>query len=198
MPPDMVTISLGVAEADKTTSAVLEKVTNTAAEILAKLDALGIAPEDRQTSGFYLHPVHNNRASSSSAAPEITGYRAGNMITVRIRDLEASGPLLDDVIAIGVNNFNGLSFGLQDTAAALAEARALAVADAQLRATQLSQAAGVSLGAVLRISENSHHGGPQVTSMLESRAAMGDAIAGGELEVSARVTMVFEIGMTGE
>lgn len=193
LPPDMVTVRLGVAGTGETASAAMGEVTDTAAAILAQLDASGIAAKDRQTSGFYLRPVHNNRAGSQSEPPKFTGYQAGNQITVRIRDLETSGAVLDAVLEIGVNNFNGLSFGLQDDAAALAEARARAVADAQLRAAQLADAAGIALGPVLQMRENSHHGGPVMMEMAQSRSSMGDAIAGGEVDVVAQVTIVFGI-----
>lgn len=196
-PPDMVAISLGVTGTGKTTSDVMENVTGAAAAIQAKLAALGIDPEDRPTSGFYLHPVHNNTAPSNPGAPEITGYRAGNTITVRLRDLALSGPLMDEVIAIGVNNFNGLSFSLQDPASSLGQARAAAVADARVRAGQLAQAAGLTLGDVLRITENSYFGGPRM-AMAEGRSSMGDAIVSGEVDVTAQVTMVFAIAPGGQ
>ena len=68
------------------------------------------------------------------------------------------------------------------------------MADAQLRASQLAEAAGISLGDVLRMTENSHHGGPRVMPLAESRSSASDAIAGGEVNVMAQVTMVFGIG----
>ena len=194
LPPDMATINLGVLGTGETANAAMKEVTDTAAALLKQLDALGIAEKDRQTSGFYLRPVYNNNGVSSSKRPKIVGYQAGNAITVEIRDLEASGAVLDSVLEVGVNNFNGLSFGLQDNAAALAIARARAVADAQLRASQLAEAAGISLGDVLRMTENSHHGGPRVMQLAESRSSASDAIAEGEVNVMAQVTMVFGIG----
>ena len=193
LPPDMVSISLGVESSGATTSVVLDEVTETAAALQRKLADLGIPETDRQTSAFYLRPLHARRQSLGSPTPEITGYRAGTTLTIRVRDLEASGTLLDAVFEIGVNNFNSLSFGLQDSAEALALARQRAVADARLRAKQLAEAAGLSLGAVVRMSENSHRGGPQVMAMAESRSSVGDAIASGEVDVVAQVTMVFEI-----
>ena len=194
MPPDMVTVNLGVLGTGETASDAMGEVTDTVAAILGQLDVLNIAATDRQTSGFYLRPVHNNDGASYSRPPKIVGYQAGNSITVRIRDIEASGKVLDAVLEIGVNNFNGLSFGLQDSAAALATARARAVSDAQLRAGQLAKAAGIALGPVLRMSESNSQNRPRGVQMLESRSSVGDAIAGGEVDVVAQVTIVFGIG----
>ncbi|MGB3243862.1 MAG: SIMPL domain-containing protein [Sulfitobacter sp.] len=198
MPPDMATITLGVTENAATAGAVMAQVNASVASILKELDALGVAAEDRQTSGFYLQPVHNDRASSSDAPPRITGYRAGNTVTVRVRDLAALGPMMDAVIEIGANDFNGLQFGLQDTSAALALARTRAVQDAVLRAGQLAQAADLALGGIQRMTENSSYGGPAAMDFAQSRALMSEAIAGGEVDVVAQVTMVFSIAPAGQ
>lgn len=190
--PDMASITLGVTESAETAAAVMAQVNASVAAILAELDAIGIAAADRQTSGFYLQPVHNNRVSTSSdAPPKIVGYRAGNMVTVRVRDLARLGALMDAVIETGANDFNGLRFGLEDSSEAYAMARNRAVADAMMRAEQLAEAAGVTLGGVQRMTENSHHGGPVMMEM--ARSSTGNAIAQGEVDVTAQVTMVFAI-----
>ena len=196
--PDMATITLGVIENAATAGGVMAQVNVSVAAILKELDALGVAPEDRQTTGFYLQPVHNDRASSNDAPPQITGYRAGNTVTVRVRDLDKLGAMMDSVIEIGANNFNGLQFGLQDSSAALGMARSRAVTDATTRASQLAEAAGLTLGAVQRMSENSQDGGPVAMDFGLARASMSEAIAGGEVDVVAHVTMVFAIAPAGQ
>jgi len=110
-----------------------------------------------------------------------------------VRDLAGLGEMLDAVIDIGANDFNGLNFGLQDPAPALAIARKVAVADAMDRATQLANAASLSLGTVLRMTENSQGVAPMAMEMAAVRSGMNDAIAGGEVDIRAQVTMVFAI-----
>ena len=197
-PPDMASITLGVSENAETAGAVMEKVNTSVAAILKKLDALGIAPQDRQTAGFYLQPVHNHDQSNNNAPPRITGYRAGNTVNIRVRDLDNLGAVMDGVIATGANNFNGLRFSLQDDSEALVQARERAVADAMLRATQLAEAAGLTLGAVLRMSETSHQGQPAPMGMARASFGTGEAIAGGEVDITARVEMVFSIAPGGQ
>ena len=191
--PDMATITLGVRENASTAKEAMGKVTTSVSAILERLDALGVAEKDRQTSRFYLNPVFNNRSSSGNEAPRVSGYEAGNSVTVTVRDLTALGEMLDAVIDIGANDFNGLSFGLQNPAPALAMARKVAVADAVDRAGQLAEAASLSLGSVLRMTENSRGAAPMAMEMAPLRSGMGDAIAGGEVDVEAQVTMVFAI-----
>ena len=191
-PPDMATITLGVTETASTAKAAMDAVTQAVAGILLALDAEGVAPEDRQTSGFYLHPMHREMAVDDTG-PAITGYRAGNRVTVRVRDLTRLGAMLDVVIDIGANDFNGLNFGLQDEATPMAAARALAVADARARAEQLAEAAGLKLGNVLRLTEQSRMGGPVMMEAASRGLAMDEALASGEVDTVARVTMVFDI-----
>ncbi|MEM5543036.1 SIMPL domain-containing protein [Sulfitobacter sp. AS92] len=190
--PDMATITLGVTEEAASAKAAMDKVTEAVAAILAQLDAQGIAARDRQTSRFYLRPVHDRRPIEDGAPPRITGYEAGNSVTVKVRDLDRLGAMMDAVIDEGANDFNGLDFGLQDPKDALAEARKAAVTDATERARQLADAAGVKLGTLLRMTENSHSQ-PKMFEAARMGMAMDSAVAEGEVELQAEVSMTFAI-----
>ncbi|WP_339819341.1 SIMPL domain-containing protein [Sulfitobacter dubius] len=190
--PDMATITLGVTEEATTAKAAMDKVTEAVAAILTQLDAQGVAARDRQTSRFYLRPVHDRRPVEDGQPPRITGYQAGNSVTVKVRDLDRLGAMMDAVIDDGANDFNGLDFGLQDPKDALAEARKAAVADASERARQLAEAAGVKLGTLIRLTENSQSQ-PKMFEAARMGMAMDSAIAEGEVEVQAEVSMTFAI-----
>ncbi|MBO9431163.1 SIMPL domain-containing protein [Sulfitobacter sp. R18_1] len=190
--PDMATITLGVTEEAETAKAAMDGVNAAVSAILTQLDAQGVAAKDRQTSRFYLRPVHDRRANESGQPPRITGYQAGNSVTVKVRDLDRLGAMMDAVIDEGANDFNGLDFGLQDPKDALAEARKAAVADATERARQLAEAAGVKLGTLIRMTENSH-AQPKMFESARMGMAMDSAVAEGEVEVQAQVSMTFAI-----
>lgn len=191
--PDMAAISLGVRHRGDTAQEAMGMVTGDVAGILAALSDLGVAGADQQTSGFFLRPVYNSRGINDGSPPDLVGYEAGNTVTVRVRDLARLGPTLDAVIEIGANEFNGLRFDLQDPSAAQSLARRLAVGDARARAEELAEAAGVKLGRLIRMNEDGHHSAPRMMEMSAGRASMDSAIANGEVDVQARVTMVFEI-----
>jgi uncharacterized protein len=191
--PDMAVITLGVREAAPSAKEAMDQVTASVAAILERLEALGVDPADRQTSQFFLRPMYDNRPAEQATPPEITGYEAGNSVTVRVRELDGLGTLMDEVIDTGANDFNGLNFMLQDDSQALAEARKLAVADARQRAEQLAEAATLSLGNVLRMTENSYGVQPKAMEQASFRGAMDSAIASGEVDVTAQVTMTFSI-----
>ena len=191
--PDMATITLGVSQQARSASEALTAVASVSARVFASLEAAGIAPRDMQTSGLNLHPLFSNRTSSANVAPAIVGFNASNMVTIRVRDLSALGTILDIVAQDGANEFNGLRFGLQAPTPLLQEARIAAVHDAVAHATDMAEAAGVTLGRVINMSEVG--GGNAPMMMARGGAARFDAmpVAAGEVSISADVNMVFEI-----
>jgi len=196
--PDMAMINLGVSNQAKQAAAAMAATSETTAEMLQQLAALGIEPADMQTSNLSLNPVWSNRSSSGSGAGsgsgdrEISGFVASNSVLVRVRDLQALGQIMGAVTSVGANNFNGLQFSLQDPAPLANLARQKAVADAIAKASLFAMAADVPLGAVQSITEQ---GGARPMAM-EMSAARGASmpIAAGEVSVAASVVMVFAIG----
>lgn len=191
--PDMGLISLGVTVEAESAAAALAANTEEMARVLAFLKEEGIAERDVQTSGLSLFPRYDGGERSTGHALQITGFVATNTVSVRVRALENLGGLLDDVVGEGANTLNGLSFGLQDPEPQLDEARRRAVADAQRRAEILATAAGVTLGPVASMTEQSGYMAPMP---MEAGFAKGAAVpvAAGEMTVTASVTMIFTIG----
>lgn len=191
--PDMATITLGVTNQAKEARAAMSATSDSVRRILDRLTGMGVESRDVQTQRFSLSPVWSDRSSSGADPARITGFAASNMVMVRVRDLERLGEMLDAVIDDGANDFNGLSFGVQETDALQDQARESAVADALAKAKLLANAAGVTLGPLLSISENGS-GGPR-PMMMEMAAARdsGAPVAAGEVSLSASVSMVFAI-----
>jgi len=192
LPPDMASISLGVTERAPTAGEAMALVSGSVAAMLTKLEEMDVAPADRQTSGLYLRPVFGDRQREAGTPPDITGYEAGNNLTITVRDLTTLGALLDAVISEGVNDFNGLRFGLQDDAAAQAQARRKAVEDAMAKAAQLADAAGLELGRITMMREGGQGGGPRPMEMSAMRS-MDVPVEAGEVGITAQVTMVYNI-----
>lgn len=194
--PDMATISLGVTEQAATAGEALTAVSAVSAQIYARLEAAGIEPRDMQTSGLNLHPLYRQSPSSHNEPPRIIGFSASNLVTIRVRDLNILGTVLDQVAQDGANEFRGLRFGLQVPEPLENEARILAVKDAMARAALLAGAAGVPLGPLLSLSDGGGGGAPYMAMEMASFARSADAmpVAAGEMSVSASVHMVFAIG----
>ena len=194
MAPDMAMLSLGVMTQADTAAAALKANSDGLSGALDRLKAAGIEGRDIQTSGLSLQP--NIDYSSSGREPQVRGYTASNMLTVRLRDLSVLGQTLDAVVTEGANTLNGLSFGLQNPDEATDEARRRAVADATHKAALYAEAAGVTLGRIVTISEQGNYGGPQPMMMAEARFAKDAGsvpVASGEISIGATISAVYEI-----
>lgn len=190
--PDTATIRLGVSERAASAAEAMAQTSEKVRGILNQLDSLKIAGLDRRTSGLYLRPVYDNGSRNDTTPVKVSGYEAGNTVSVTVRDLSKLGQLLDAVVAEGANDFNGLQFGLQDNQAALEQARKDAVSDAMARAQQLADAAGVKLGKVVSMSETSQGFRPMEMRSAQMKS-MDMPIETGEVDVSAQVSLQFEI-----
>ena len=196
-PPDIAVISAGVVSESKTAREALTLNNETMASVLQTIEAAGVANKDIQTSSFSVQPKYKyaKRASNGEQEPpRITGYTVSNAVTVIARDLAKLGPVLDAVVSSGVNQMNGLSFSIAEPAPLRNEARKIAVAEARIRAELYAEAAGVSLGKILSISEAGGHRPPQPAfrrAALESAAAV--PIAQGQQSIQMQVNIVWEI-----
>jgi len=193
--PDMATISLGVISEAKTGAAAMAQNSETLAEVMTQLTDAGIEARDIQTSNLSLSPRWDSSLFNSTGQRKIVGFEASNTVTVRVRDLDKLGALLDAVVQSGSNTFNGLNFGLQEPQPTQDAARKVAVADALRKAQLYAAAAGVTLGDVLTISEAPQHGVSPVmmtmeADMMQSRAV---PVSQGELSVAASITVVYAI-----
>lgn len=189
--PDLATVSLGVTTQGETAAEAMAANTAALTAVLDRVKAAGVEDRDIQTSTLNLNPNWSN--SDGSSMPVIQGYVATNVLQIRVRDLPKLGEVLDAAITDGANTLNGISFGLAEPEPAMDEARKAAVAKARARAELLTGAAGVGLGRIVSISESGYM--PPMP-MYRMEAALAEApvpVEGGEVGVSASVTVTWEI-----
>jgi hypothetical protein len=186
--PDRASINLGVETRGATAAEALAQNNTQMAALVAKLKELGIQGADIQTSGFNVGTDYDYEAR------QVRGYIVSNSVAVTVRDLASVGSLLDQMVQAGANNIYGISFSVADTKALEAAAREQAIADAKERAEQMAQAAGVSLGEVLVVSEVVGGVTPMpmmADAMLSEKA--GAPVEPGSLGFSAQVQVSFAL-----
>ncbi len=186
--PDIATVSIGVTTQGDTAAGSLKANSDAIAAVMARLASAGIEERDMQTSNLYLNP---NWSGYDTGTPVISGYIASNMLTITVRDLDKLGAVLDSAVTDGANTLNGVTFGLADPAPVLDEARKEAVADARARAELLATAAGMKIGKIVSITESTV--GDYPYPMYDMAAAAPVPVAGGELGLSASVTIQYEL-----
>jgi uncharacterized protein YggE len=189
--PDTAMVSAGVHAQAPTAAAALAANTTRMQAVMAALKKQGVPDKDIQTSNFSISPQY---ANGNGEAPRITGYQANKQVEVRLEDVKKVGTVLDALVSAGANQMNGLSFSIRDDAALLAKARSAAVEEARLKAETFAKAAGVSLGAILSISESG--GGMPPRPMYAAPMMVRDKavpVALGEQSVDADISITWEI-----
>lgn len=190
--PDLASISLGVVTEAPQAGAALDANSTRMQGLVAAVKAAGIADADLGTAAVSLEPrvVY---PQDGKGAPRIESYVARNTLSVTVRDLKKLGPLLDAAVSKGGNDIGALVFDNSGREALTDKARAAAVADARRRAEVVATAAGIRLGRVLSIEESevSIPLPPRPRAMLAEAKAV--PIEAGSQEISARVTVTWEI-----
>jgi len=187
--PDVARVSLGVTITTPTVKAARAAAATAMTNIIAAVKAQGIADADIQTVGLNLYPQYANGSST-----RIVGYSISNQIQITIRDLDKAGDVVDTATAKGATEVNGISFELADPAKAMNDARASAVAAAQVSAQAMATAGHVTLGSVVSISDTNpatpiYYGAARL-SAVDSAAT---PVQVGTQDVSVLLTVVFAI-----
>jgi uncharacterized protein len=187
--PDTLTVVLGVQTRAATAAQALGDNSTRASALLDALRARGVADADLKTSNLSIQPTFDAQGT-------VTGYEVTNDVTATLRDLGGAGGLVDAAAAAAGDavRIRQIAFSIDDDAQPRAQARADAVRQAQAQARQLADAAGVTLGPVVSITEVPA-GGPVVPVDAAGRAAMDAAvpIEPGTQEVSVTVEVVHAV-----
>jgi hypothetical protein len=192
--PDLALLSLGVMREADTAGAALDEANKAMAAVIADLKAAGVADRDLQTSGLQILPRYTftNRPDGVQES-QLVGYQVANTLSVRVREIGRAGELLDRAVRLGVNQNTSISFTNQDASDVLTQARKRAVEDAMARARTLAEAAGVTLGRVLEMSEQSGASPLPITERAFARAADAAPVEAGENAYRVQVTVTFEL-----
>ena len=193
--PDLALLTLGVMREAGTAGEALQATNQAMAAVIADMKAAGVAQRDLQTTGLQIFPryTYTSRPDGSQDA-ELVGYQVANTLSVRVRDIARAGELIDRAVSLGVNQNTSITFANDDTDAVLAQARTRAVEDAMARARTLAEAAGVSLGRVLEITEQADSAAPlPITEKAYARAADAAPVEAGENAYRVQVTVTFEL-----
>jgi uncharacterized protein YggE len=124
---------------------------------------------------------------SSQDGTTIVGYVASNGVTVRT-PLANAGKLVDAAVGAGANGVSGPSLDVSDRDALYRDALHKAVDDAKLKAQSLADAAGLSLGGAVTITEG---GSSAPMPVADKMSAVGTPIEAGTQEIQASVTVTY-------
>ena len=154
--PDLAVVTLSVLREAQTAREALDENNKATADVVAAMKEAGIESRDLQTSGLQINPRYVYPQNNAEEQPRIVAYQVTNTLTVRVRDISKVGEIIDRSVTLGVNQGGSVVFTNDDASAARTEARRRAVEDAIARARTLAEAAGVGLGPIVELSEQSY------------------------------------------
>ena len=193
--PDLALVNIGVEAQARTVAEARDQAATAMAAIVAAVKAHGLTDADIQTRSFNIWP----RYDYIERTQVLAGYTVSNTASIKIRDLDDVGPIIDDVANAGgdATRINGISFTVEDPEPFMQDLRAAAVGDALAKAQHFADLTGVSLGSLIFIAEAG--GRSPVVQDFGARgialeaAAAPTSISGGELELTLSVQAAFGI-----
>ena len=190
--PDTLRLDMGVNVVEDDVETALAKANEATAQLHKTLRDNGVAERDLASTGLSIQPQLDWRSNS----PTVTGYQVSQTVTVRLRDTDRAGAVINAAANSAGNAtiINSIAWDLEDNTALLADARDRAITDARAKAEQYAKAAGRGLGAVVSISESTTAPPqPYAYSAAEAqdRAAGAVPLAPGTQAVAVEVQVVY-------
>lgn len=197
--PDIAILQLGIEAQEVSVAQAQSQAALAMDAVMAALKDKEVAEKDIQTRFFNIHRV--TRWDENKGQETVIGYRVTNMVTAKIRTMDEIGVIVDAVAVAGgdLTRVDSVAFSIEDPTGYQAEARQKAIADAEAKAEQLAEQAGIKLGRPTYVSESSYLPSPvyQQRSYAYAEAmpaAMpSSAISPGEMEVTLTVQLAYAI-----
>ncbi|AQS41661.1 MAG: Hypothetical protein BHV28_09660 [Candidatus Tokpelaia hoelldobleri] len=188
--PDMASLNLSVSRQATTAREALEQTNAAMAKVLEAARAAGIAADDMQTTGLNVQPYYVSGKYPNGERQQ-QGYEANNAVSIKVRDLNKLGAVVDKAMASGANGLDQITLTNANLQPLYDAAQKNAVANALAKAKLLAESAGVSIGRVLRINDAS----PMVKTMgrIAYASPSADAIASGRNDYISDISLTLEL-----
>jgi len=187
--PDIADMTFGGTTQSGDAKTALNDASKTAAAIATAIQKAGVDKKDIQTQTVSVYPI-------TGPDSQITGYQATLGVQATVRDLKKLGDVISAATNAGATNINGPAFDVSDETPYQNDAIGRAVEDARKKADALAEAAGKSVGEVVKISTTGADSIPLPMGAAELSAADASAkvpIEPGQLDITADVTVVFDL-----
>ncbi|MFJ3669952.1 SIMPL domain-containing protein [Streptomyces sp. NPDC090106] len=191
---DIALVNAGVEVTAKTTTAALSAQSKAAGRLLDAVRGQGIAEKDIRTDSVSLSPVYDYQDGAST----LKGYQAAQSFTVKVREVAATGALLEAVVKATGNagRVNSVTFDLEDRSPLQARARKAAHDDAHAKAAQYARLSGHRLGRLVSLAESDtgyFAPAPPVAADEPAGGGAGVPVAPGEIRATSTITAVYEL-----
>ncbi len=198
--PDLAVLSLGVESQETSVADAQVKASEAMDKIIQTLKDQGIEEKDIQTQYFNISQV--TRWDSYNEKQTIIAYRVTNTVTVKIREIDKAGSIIDAVVTAGgdLTRINNIDFTVEEPSPYYKEARVLAMKYAKEKAQQMADEGGVKLGDITYITENSNtYYQPSGNYMMNDSygipapTIVSAPISVGQLEISTTIQLAYSV-----
>lgn len=203
--PDIATVTYSVTESAKTVDEAQKTATAKINDSIDFLKKSGIVEKDIKTVSYNSYPKYDSEifppcysGNCPARNPKIIGYEVSQTISVKIRNTDDAGKIIDGLGKAGVSNISGPDFTIEDEDALKAEARQKAIEDAKAKAKNLSQDLGVKFLRIIGFSESGNfpiyfNKAEVMSADAGSAPAPVPALPVGENKITSNVTITYEI-----
>jgi len=182
--PDTAEFTFSIMEEAATAAEVQDAATAVANDAIKALVEQGIEEKDIKTVAYSLYPKYEWQQQTTCARYPCpgkqvqVGFKLDQSVSVKVRDLDRAGELLELVTEKGVSSVSGLTFTIADEDTIKAEARKQAIDDAQAKAEKLAGDLGVALVRIVGFHESD--GYRPVAYLARDSAEMAFGMGGGD------------------
>jgi len=202
--PDEATTTLGVEVVAVHAKEAQDLASERTSAIIAALRKLGIRESQIRSARINIHAIYEPRDMNRPVTPRIISYRATNMISVRITNLDQAGQVIDAGLDAGANRLDTVRLVLRDDARAREAAIRQAVREGRANARTAAGEAGVRLGRLHRLIQGGvtvnypyywdyWYGGFGGGGMGGGGGSPSTPVSPGQVEVQASVTLQYEV-----
>lgn len=193
--PDIAMVSAGVTTQAPTAVEAMRGNAAAMDAVIARIKALGIAPDDIQTTGINLGAQFDYDQVRQRQV--FRGYQASNRVSVTLRKVPDTGRVLDALVAAGANDISGPNFSIDDDTAPRAQARKAAMDKARREAEDYARWAGYSGVRLLQVSELVNPGRPMPymdrAEIIVTGAKIATPVEPGLVGTSVTVNVTYEM-----
>ena len=135
--PDFATVSFSIETTNKNLEVAQKENSTIMQNIKSVLSTHNLSEQDLTTNWFNIYPEYNYNYGNQT---QPTGHRVSNQLSLKVREIDNIGKIIDTLTASGANMISGIQFGIEDNSNAYNEALSYAVENAKQKAIVLSNA----------------------------------------------------------
>jgi uncharacterized protein YggE len=152
LPPDRADLRLEVGTRGPTAAQASTENSTALRRVVASLNAMRMPDESVLVVGVWVRPNENRQSGA------LSGYTAAAVVRVTVRSLDRLGTMLDRALSAGATGIQNIAFTSNREDAGRRDALARAYGKARADAETLARAAGLRLGALIRLTTEPDYG----------------------------------------